>query len=86
MKKTNQLPLPAPLQEVGFQTVFEKKSDLNQAIREYVRDFKGFLRKNNVEMKMDMTDSMIRRRSQAVAAYTERIIERYLGKPGYEHL
>ncbi len=86
MKKSNQLPLPPPLPKVGFQSSFEKKSDLNQAIREYVREIKGFLRKHNIPMKMDTTDAMIQRRSQAVAAYTERIIERYLGKPGYEQL
>ena len=76
--------LPPPLHRFEPRKSFGGHCNWYRLTQECIRSVKRYLRRNDVQNPVDMSEAMLRRRTQAVVDYTDRIIDRYKGIHGLE--
>lgn len=84
MKGSSRPPIPPEMPYLSKEGTLEQRCDWNALVRKYSQRLKKILRKNSGENDMDMSDAMMKRRSQVLVDYIPKIIERYQDVPGYE--
>ena len=83
MKQTD-YPVPARMPYIEKNGSFQHRCNWTAVAKEHVQKVKKALRKSGSDNRFDLSEPMLKRRIQAVAGFTDRIIERYKDIPGYE--
>ena len=77
-------PIPPEMEYYTPKGTLEERCDWNAVVRKYTQRLKKVMRKHHDRDYLDMTDAMMKRRSQAILDYIPRIVERYQHVPGLE--
>ena len=84
MKKQPRRSLPPPMPPFEPHGSSSGRCNWYKITQESVRSVKRYLRRYDIQTPPDMSEAILRRRTQAVVEYTDRIIDRYKTIPGLE--
>ena len=84
MKKQPRRSLPPPMPPFEPHGSPGGRCNWYKITQESVRSVKRYLRRYDIQTPPDMSEAILRRRTQAVVEYTDRIIDRYKTIPGLE--
>ena len=83
MKHSAMPPLPEKMEPYPKPSPLKTPQEVSARIREYISNVRKVLRKDGTTMRLDMTDAMVKRRSDVLLRTLDTVEQRYGDMPGF---